>query len=478
MYISAIILGMSLCGITPLLQDRVINEIIAKRYVIYFMGFRKCATKLIYYYFCPKKMRVLIIGSGGREHAIAWKISQSPLLTKLFCAPGNPGTAQLAVNLNVDPNNFQELKKAVTDNSIEMVIVGPEDPLVNGLRDKFESDSDLKDIIFIGPGSCGAKLEGSKDFAKGFMQRWGIPTARYKSFEKNTVEEGDRFLESLRAPYVLKADGLAAGKGVLIIDNLKEAKSEMREMLGGKFGSAGNRVVIEEYLKGIELSVFVLTDGNDYLILPEAKDYKRICDGDKGLNTGGMGAVSPVPFADEAFMKRVEERVIKPTVNGLKRECPDYKGFVFIGLMNCGGSPYVIEYNVRMGDPETEAVMPRIKSDLLAHLLALGSGNLGNEKIEIYDHTSLTLVMVSGGYPQEYAKGYPIEGLENFRGETLFHSGTAVKEGKIVTAGGRVLALTVTESDIIHGRERLYNLAGLINFKDVYFRRDIGLDLI
>ncbi len=423
-------------------------------------------------------MRVLIIGSGGREHAIAWKISQSPLLSKLYCAPGNPGTSEIAENLPLDIKDFESIKRAVLHNSVQMVVVGPEDPLVNGLRNKFESDSDLQGVYFIGPGSAGARLEGSKDFAKAFMQRWGIPTAGYRSFDSDSIDEGYRFLETLNAPYVLKADGLAAGKGVLILDNLNDAKAELKEMLGGKFGAAGKRVVIEEYLKGIELSVFVLTDGSDYLILPEAKDYKRICDGDKGLNTGGMGAVSPVPFADKEFMSRVEDRIIKPTVDGLKRECPDYKGFVFIGLMNCGGSPYVIEYNVRMGDPETEAVMPRIKSDLLSHLIATASGKLSEEKLEIYDHTALTLVMVSGGYPQEYQRGYSIEGLEDFKGETLFHSGTTLENGKVVTAGGRVLALTVTENGIMRGRERLYNLAEKVSFKDMYYRRDIGKDLI
>lgn len=423
-------------------------------------------------------MRVLIIGSGGREHAIAWKISQSPLLSKLYCAPGNPGTSEIAENLPLDIKDFESIKRAVLHNSVQMVVVGPEDPLVNGLRDKFESDSDLQGVYFIGPGSAGARLEGSKDFAKAFMQRWGIPTAGYRSFDSDSIDEGYRFLETLNAPYVLKADGLAAGKGVLILDNLNDAKAELKEMLGGKFGAAGKRVVIEEYLKGIELSVFVLTDGSDYLILPEAKDYKRICDGDKGLNTGGMGAVSPVPFADKEFMSRVEDRIIKPTVDGLKRECPDYKGFVFIGLMNCGGSPYVIEYNVRMGDPETEAVMPRIKSDLLSHLIATAKGKLSEEKLEIYDHTALTLVMVSGGYPQEYQRGYSIEGLEDFKGETLFHSGTTLENGKVVTAGGRVLALTVTENGILRGRERLYNLAEKVSFKDMYYRHDIGKDLI
>ncbi len=423
-------------------------------------------------------MRVLIIGSGGREHALAWKISQSPLLTKLYCAPGNPGTLSVAQNINIDIKNFKQIKESVLSNKIDMVIVGPEDPLVNGLADSFKEDTLLKDVLFVGPGSNGAMLEGSKDYAKSFMLRHAIPTAGYRSFDSSSIDEADRFIETLNAPYVLKADGLAAGKGVLILEDEEEAKNELRSILGGKFGKAGNKVVIEEFLHGIELSVFVLTDGKNYLVLPEAKDYKRAGDGDKGPNTGGMGAVSPVPFADAAFMKRVEERVIKPTIEGLKKEGIDYKGFIFIGLMNCNGDPFVIEYNVRMGDPETEAVVPRIESDLLKHLIASAEGRLNEEFIEISDSTAITLVMVSGGYPLEYKKGYEILGLEDLSGKMLFHSGTRLENELLLTEGGRVLALTVLDSDISSGRDTLYNLASKVQFTDIQFRKDIGLDLI
>ena len=423
-------------------------------------------------------MRVLIIGSGGREHALAWKISSSVLLTQLFCAPGNPGTAQCAVNLSVDYRDFDSLKRAIIDNHIEMVIVGPEDPLVDGLRDRFEHDEDLSDIIFIGPGSSGARLEGSKEFAKNFMERWSIPTAKYKSFCSESIEAADEFLLSLRAPYVLKADGLAGGKGVVILNDLEEAKEELRSMLSGKFGDAGNRVVIEEYLSGIELSMFILTDGKEYLLLPEAKDYKRISDGDKGLNTGGMGAVSPVPFADKEFIAKVEERIIKRTLHGLQEDNIDYKGFIFIGLMNCGGDPYVIEYNVRMGDPETEVVMPRIESDLLSHLIALGTGRLGSEKILISEKYGVTLVMVSGGYPQKFEKGFEISGIGSMSEGILFHSGTSYKEGRLITNGGRVLAYTVLGNDIVSIRNKIYANAEFIKYEGKYYRRDIGLDLI
>jgi len=423
-------------------------------------------------------MKVLVIGSGGREHAFVWKIASSPLLSKLFCAPGNPGTSQYAVNLNVDYKDFTALKSAILENGIGMVIVGPEDPLVNGLRDKFESDKELSEIIFVGPGSSGARLEGSKEFAKMFMERWNIPTAKYKSFSLDAVDDADRFLDSLNAPYVLKADGLAGGKGVVISDNLADAKKELRDMLSGKFGTAGNRVVIEEYLSGIELSVFILTDGKSYLLLPEAKDYKRISDGDEGLNTGGMGAVSPVPFADKEFMAKVEERIIKRTLQGLQGDNIDYKGFIFIGLMNCGGDPYVIEYNVRMGDPETEVVMPRIESDLLSHFIALGNGTLDSEKIEIGRECGVTLVMVSGGYPQEFEKGYEIEGAEELPEGILFHSGTALKAGRLVTNGGRVLAYTLLGDDISDIRSRIYPNVDKISYKGKYYRKDIGLDVI
>lgn len=430
-------------------------------------------------------MRVLIIGSGGREHAIAWKLSQSSKLERLFCAPGNPGTALLAQNLSIDIKDFGQIASAVREHGISMVVVGPEEPLVKGLRDYFESDPSLKDVVFIGPDSHGARLEGSKDFAKYFMEKYAIPTARYKSFDAGSVADADSFLEGLAAPYVLKADGLAAGKGVLIESDLDVAKSELREMLSGKFGEAGKRVVIEEFLHGIELSVFVLTDGKSYLILPEAKDYKRIGDGDTGLNTGGMGAVSPVPFAGSEFMKRVEERVVKPTIQGLKSENIDYKGFIFIGLMNCGGDPYVIEYNVRMGDPETEAVMPRIESDLLEHFAALGSGELGSEVIKIGDKTAMTLVMVSGGYPGSFEKGFEITVDESLAGSMLFHSGTSLaggdlvtNSGKLVTNGGRVLALTVLGDSIDNCRSKLYTLAGGVSYTGKYHRSDIGLDLL
>ena len=351
-------------------------------------------------------MNVLVLGSGGREHAIAWKIRQSENCGKLFCMPGNPGTAQIATNLEGSANDFETVKKAVLSNDIQMVVVGPEEPLVLGIRDFFAADAQLKDILFVGPCKKGAMLEGSKNFAKEFMDKYAIPTARYKSFSIDTLHEGEAFIDSLTAPYVLKADGLAAGKGVLILDSPDQAKAELRNMLSGKFGEASSTVVIEQFLSGIELSVFILTDGEEYLVLPEAKDYKRIGEEDTGLNTGGMGSVSPVSFADKAFMEKVEERIIRPTVSALKKEGMDYRGFIFIGLMNCGGDPYVIEYNVRMGDPETESVMTRIKSDFLQHLCATAKGRLKGEKIEIDDSCALTVVAVSGGYPQGYKKGF------------------------------------------------------------------------
>lgn len=429
-------------------------------------------------------MNVLVLGSGGREHAIAWKIKQSEKCEKLFCMPGNPGTALIATNLAGGVNDFDAIKGAVLDNAIDIVVVGPEDPLVNGLRDKFAADSQLANVLFVGPSQRGAMLEGSKDFAKEFMSRHGIPTASYKSFTSVDIEQADKFLESLQAPYVLKADGLAAGKGVLIPETLEEAKASLREMLGGMFGAAGNTVVIEEFLRGIEVSVFVLTDGKDYLILPEAKDYKRIGVGDKGLNTGGMGAVSPVGFADAQFMEKVEERIIKPTVNGLAADGIDYKGFIFIGLMNCNGDPYVIEYNVRMGDPETEAVMTRIDSDLLSHLEAAAKGELAGEKMVISEEGALTVVCVSGGYPQSYGKGYEIFGSEYLEKSSvedkikIFHAGTSMKEGKLVTSGGRVLAVTVNGKGIENSRSVVYPEIDKIMYINKYYRSDIGLDLL
>lgn len=429
-------------------------------------------------------MNVLVLGSGGREHAIAWKVKQSKNCTNLFCLPGNPGTAQIATNVAAGVKDFEAIKKCVLENNIEIVICGPEDPLVFGLKDMFAADEQLKDVLFVGPSKLGAQLEGSKDFAKEFMVRHNIPTAAYKSFTKETLTEADAFLEQLEAPYVLKADGLAAGKGVLILEDLEEAKAELRNMMGGKFGEAGNTVVIEQFLKGIEVSVFVLTSGKDYLILPEAKDYKRIGEGDKGLNTGGMGAVSPVVFADAEFMAKVEERIIKPTVEGFAKDNIDYKGFVFIGLMNCGGDPYVIEYNVRMGDPETEAVMTRIDSDLLSHLVAAAKGDLSGEKIEISKDGALTVVCVSGGYPEEYKKGLEMGGSEYLYSNTpsskikVFHAGTAMKDGKLVTSGGRVLAITVNGEGIEKQRETIYAEIAKIEYEGKYCRRDIGLDLL
>lgn len=423
-------------------------------------------------------MNVLVLGSGGREHALAWKIKQSNSCSGLFCLPGNPGTAKIAHNLKGDLKDFESIKSAVIENNIDMVVVGPEDPLVNGLRDLFAADDRLSTVLFVGPSAAGARLEGSKDYAKEFMMRYSIPTAAYRTFNAEQINEGKAFLKSLKPPYVLKADGLAGGKGVVIPNTLKEAEVELEEMLGGKFGKAGNKVVIEEFLQGIEVSVFVLTDGKDYLILPQAKDYKRICDNDMGLNTGGMGAVSPVPFADELFMNKVEERIIKPTVNGLKEEGIDYHGFIFIGLMNCGGDPYVIEYNVRMGDPETEAVMTRIDSDLLEHLKAAALGMLKNEKIVISNKTALTVVCVSGGYPQQFTKGYRINLPNNSDNSVIFHSGTAIKDGELVTSGGRVLAVTVNSDSIESARGLVYPIVEKIDYTDKFYRKDIGKDLL
>lgn len=437
-------------------------------------------------------MKALVLGGGGREHAIAWKIRQSWDCDKLFAMPGNPGTSQVGTNLPGDPNDFQAVKKAVLDNAVDIVVVGPEEPLVRGLRDRFEEDPDLNDVMFVGPGAAGAALEGSKQFAKEFMARHGIPTAAFRSFTSDQVDEAETFLGTLKAPYVLKADGLAAGKGVLICENLDQARQEVRQMLGGKFGKASSTVVIEEFLSGIEVSMFILTDGKSYLMLPEAKDYKRIGDGDTGLNTGGMGAVSPVPFADKEFKDKVRARIIEPTLKGLAEEGIPYKGFIFLGLMNCGGDPYVIEYNVRMGDPETEAVMTRIDSDLLSHLCACAKGTLDKETIEISDDAALTVVCVSGGYPGSYQKGKPITGdpilfSNSYSGPVkVFHSGTAEpQDGNLVTSGGRVLAVTSNtpaagsvEETVEEGRNLAYSHLERIEFEGKYFRKDIGLDII
>lgn len=423
-------------------------------------------------------MNVLLIGSGGREHALALKFSESTLLTKLFCAPGNPGTNLIAQNIDLDIKNFSEIKRAILDNSIDMVVAGPEDPLVNGLRDFIEADFEISYVKFVGPDKRGAQLEGSKDVAKQFMSRYNIPTAKYNSYTKEQILDACAFLETLNAPYVLKADGLAGGKGVLIINEIEQAKQELVNMFEGKFGKAGEKVVIEEFLRGIELSVFILTDGKDYLILPEAKDYKRVYDNDEGLNTGGMGAVSPVPFANKEFLKKVEDKIIIPTVNGLKSEGILYNGFVFIGLMNCDGEPFVIEYNVRMGDPETEVVVPRVKSDLLGHLAAMCDGKLSKEKIEILDNQALAVVCVSGGYPSDYHKGYVITGVNEIKNGIVFQAGTVSNEENLLTNGGRVLVITAFDRDIPLAREKVYNEIKKIKFHNIHYRLDIGNDLI
>lgn len=423
-------------------------------------------------------MRVLILGSGGREHALAWLINKSPKLTSLFCMPGNPGTSQIAENLSGDVKDFNRIKEVVVSNNIDMVLVGPEDPLVLGLQDFFSSDEELKRVLFIGPSKNGAKLEGSKDFAKEFMVRHHIPTAKYGTFTAQTIDQAYKFLESLNPPYVLKADGLAAGKGVLILTKISEAISALKEMFAGKFGESGKRVIIEEYLDGIEVSVFILTDGSSYLILPEAKDYKRVSDGDQGLNTGGMGAVSPVPFFDAAFKAKVEDRIIKPTIEGLKCEEIDYRGFIFIGLMNCNGEPYVIEYNVRMGDPETESVVRRVESDFLSHLTATAEGRLENEKIKITADISMAVIAVSEGYPESYKSGYEIEGLHDLTQTLLFHAGTAFKDGKVITKGGRVIALTTLADSIPDAQEKIYREILNIRYENIFYRKDIGSDLL
>ena len=422
-------------------------------------------------------MNVLILGSGGREHALAWKIAMSTKLTKLFIAPGNAGTSDYGTNLQINVEDFYGIKDAVLKHNINLVIVGPEIPLVAGIHDFFLADQDLKSVPVIGPTKQGAKLEGSKDFSKGFMVKYNIPTAAYRSFTAETLEEGFRFLETLKAPYVLKADGLAAGKGVLILNDHDEARRELREMLSGKFGKAGNTVVIEEFLSGIECSVFILSDGKDYLLLPEAKDYKRIGKGDTGLNTGGMGAVSPVSFADKIFMSKVEERIIKPTVEGLKTEGITYVGFIFIGIIKVDGEPMVIEYNARMGDPETEAVMPRIKNDFLEVLIACGKGEISTQKIITDERAVCSVMMVAGGYPGDYEKGDVITGIDEVRDSIVFHAGTKKSGNEIITNGGRVIAVSSYGSDLSEAMNKSYQSVEKIKFKGRYWRPDIGMDL-